>query len=97
MVAGIVIFLLLVGLGFSLWANFNAIKKIEHYEEYSSEMESWILKFQSKVEEANIKLIQIDHKGSFESDDEVGFFFKDLKQLSRDLMALVEEKDLGDE
>jgi hypothetical protein len=27
------------------------------------------------------KLQEIDHKGTFKSDDEVGFFFKSIKQI----------------
>ena len=32
----------------------------------------------------------IDDKGTFESDDEVGFFFEEVKQLGKDLDNLFE-------
>jgi hypothetical protein len=37
------------------------------------------------VNKADAKLKQIDHKGSFESDDEIGFFFKEVKNIQATL------------
>jgi hypothetical protein len=39
------------------------------------------------VSDATTKLNEIDNKGSFESDDEVGFFFKSIMNLSMTLNA----------
>jgi hypothetical protein len=33
------------------------------------------------IEMSEKKLKELDHKGSFESDDEIGFFFKSVKQI----------------
>jgi hypothetical protein len=33
------------------------------------------------IEITDKKLKEIDHKGTFESDDEIGFFFKSIKQI----------------
>ena len=37
------------------------------------------------------KLISLDIKGSFEADDEVGFFFIELKNLSKELTKGVQD------
>ena len=36
----------------------------------------------------------VDEKGSFEADDEVGFFFEELKQLQNTLDTIFEEETL---
>jgi hypothetical protein len=33
------------------------------------------------IELSNIKLNEIDHKGTFKSDDEIGFFFTNIKEI----------------
>jgi hypothetical protein len=39
------------------------------------------------IELSDKKLKEIDYKGSFESDDEIGFFFQSVKQLQEALNA----------
>jgi hypothetical protein len=33
------------------------------------------------IEFSDKKLKEVDHKGSFKTDDEVGFFFEEIKQI----------------
>jgi hypothetical protein len=40
---------------------------------------SWFLEFKNRVVEAHNRLKSIDASGHFEADDEVGYFFKELK------------------
>ena len=68
---------------FLLITIFYALRRINTYEEI-------ILKISSTVELINIQLKTIDDKGSFEADDEVGFFFTELKQLGNELEQLFE-------
>ena len=50
------------------------------------------------MELINIQLKTIDDKGHFEADDEVGFFFTELKQLGNELEQLFEtEVDDGNQ
>ena len=51
-----------------------SLKRITQYEEF-------ILQIQQIVELATIKMKQVDSRGHYESDDETGFFFKQLKEL----------------
>lgn len=80
----IIALLLLGGQLFLIW---NLLRKVEKYEEDIILKNEFITKFQSMVNDANTKLNEIDNKGSFESDDEVGFFFKNLMNLSMTLNA----------
>ncbi len=68
---------------FLLITIFYALRRINAYEEI-------ILKISSTVELINIQLKTIDDKGTFEADDEVGFFFTELKQLGNELEQLFE-------
>ena len=62
---------------------FYALRRINAYENI-------ILNISNTVESIKLQLRTIDDKGTFESDDEVGFFFKEVKQLGKDLDNLFE-------
>ena len=40
----------------------------------------------------NQQIKKIDHKGSFEADDEVGYFYKELKRIINQLNTLGEDE-----
>ena len=62
---------------------FYALRRINEYENI-------ILNISNTIETIKIQLKTIDDKGTFESDDEVGFFFSEIKQLGQDLENLFE-------
>ena len=62
---------------------FYALRRINSYENI-------ILNISNTIESIKLQLKVIDDKGTFESDDEVGFFFKEIKQLGKDLDNLFE-------
>tara|TARA_B100000123_G_C25641972_1_gene389212 strand:- start:114 stop:416 length:303 start_codon:yes stop_codon:yes gene_type:complete len=66
--------------------SFYSLRKINQYE-------SIILNFNNRVEYIKQQLKLIDDKGHFEADDEVGFFFEEIKLLSSDLEELFEPLD----
>ena len=53
--------------------------------------EEIILQVNDKIEYVNQQLKLIDEKGTFEADDEVGFFFEELKGVGKLLDNLFEE------
>tara|TARA_B100000683_G_C12273856_1_gene466935 strand:- start:133 stop:429 length:297 start_codon:yes stop_codon:yes gene_type:complete len=63
---------------------YYSLKRISTYEEI-------ILQVNDKIEYVNQQLKLIDEKGTFESDDEVGFFFEELKEIGAILDNLFEE------
>ena len=65
---------------------YYSLKRITQYEEL-------ILKINDKIEYVNAQLKLIDEKGTFEADDEVGFFFQELKEIGKLLDNLFEEVD----
>ena len=62
---------------------FYALRRINSYENI-------ILNISNTIESIKLQLKVIDDKGTFESDDEVGFFFEEIKQLGKDLDNLFE-------
>ena len=62
---------------------FYALKRINNYENI-------ILKVNETIEFINRQLKIIDNNGHFEADDEVGFFFEEMKQLGQELEQLFE-------
>ena len=48
-------------------------------------LETWIEDFIQTIEKVNIELKQIDYLGSFESDDETGTIFEQIKTIIKQL------------
>jgi hypothetical protein len=65
-------------LGFT---TFNLLRKNERAEDIVVGYLEYLDKMSRVIESAEVKIKKIDAKGSFESDDEIGFFFKQIKQI----------------
>ena len=65
-----------------------SLRRINQYEDL-------IVQFEQIIEFSNAKVKQLDEKGTFEADDEVGFFFQQLKDL-QSLLNNLFELDRGD-
>ena len=48
-------------------------------------LETWVEDFIQTIEKVNIELKQIDYLGSFESDDETGTIFEQIKTIIKQL------------
>ena len=66
---------------------FFSLRRINQYEEL-------ILKFQQIVTFATEKMKTVDANGHYESDDETGFFFDQLKQLQLTLDGMFETEQI---
>ena len=84
----------------------NQYYKITTYEEVVLSQSEEIALLEGQIEEVYISISEayatiktIDAKGSFEADDEVGFFFVLLKDLSQKLYSMfnTEETDIENE
>ena len=64
-----------------LYTTINTLFKIEKYEDIIDGYRTFILNFQQRLQEGNKRIKEIDDKGTFKSDDEVGYFFTELKKL----------------
>ena len=75
----LILSLLVVVLGYT---TFNLLKKNEKAEDAIISYQEYINGLGSTVEFINKRIDEIDSRGTFKSDDEVGFFFDRLKMLS---------------
>ena len=74
----IILSLLVMILGYT---TYNLLKKNEAQEDILAGYMSYLNKFSDIIEFSDKKLKEVDTKGSFKSDDEVGFFFEQIKAL----------------
>jgi hypothetical protein len=64
------------------YTTFNLLKKNEKAEDAIISYQEYINGLGSTVEFINKRIEEIDSRGTFKSDDEVGFFFERLKMLN---------------
>jgi hypothetical protein len=80
----VIILVLMVGiLGYT---TFNLLKKNERAEDTILYYEGYMKEIDEQIRFIDKRIKEIDARGSFQSDDEVGFFFERLKLLN-DLLA----------
>ena len=74
----VILSLMVVILGYT---TFNLLKKNERQEDILAGYMAYLNKISGIIDFSSKKLQEIDHKGHFEADDEVGFFFQEIKQI----------------
>jgi|TARA_Y100001938_G_C7914050_1_gene341039 uncharacterized membrane protein YukC len=67
------------------YATFNLLQKNEKAEDIIISYRDFILKFQDTISKTQKRLNQIDEKGMFKSDDEIGWFFNEIKRLQKQI------------
>ena len=77
-IAIIILSVLVIALGYT---TFNLLRKFEKQEDILAGYLDYLDKLSRVIEVSDEKLKQIDSRGTFESDDEVGFFFQQIKGL----------------
>ena len=70
--------LLVVILGYT---TFNLLRKTEQAEDIIVSYFEYFNLFKETIESSDKRLKEIDERGIFESDDEIGWFFKELKKI----------------
>ena len=81
MIEGIIIGIL-TGLCIILgYTTFNLLRKNEKLEDITLSYRDYLLKLKKHIEVSDMKLKEIASKGTFDSDDEIGWFFKSIKEL----------------
>ena len=82
MIIEIILGLLVLAEGYVIW---NLIRKTEL-------LETWVEDFTQRIETVQTDLKVIDDKGAFESDDEVGSIFEQIKETVNKLDNLIGEE-----
>ena len=71
----IILSLIIVVLSFT---TYNLLKKNEKCEDVIKSYENYMINLSTTIEFSNKKRKEVDSKGTFDSDDEVGFFFQKI-------------------
>jgi hypothetical protein len=75
----IILVLMVVVLGYT---TFNLLKKNERAEDIINSQIKYINEVSEIVQFVDKRMGELDNKGTFESDDEIGFFFQRIKLLN---------------
>ena len=77
-----VILIILGIIGYVIW---NLMKKAEKLENIIEVQEKYITEFYDLVKQSEAKIKEIDANQIFQSDDEIGFFFTNIKNIQEAL------------
>ena len=78
LVLSVILAILVIILGYFTW---NLMRKVEKYEDVAQFQQNYIENLSNVIRESSKKIKEIDANGTFESDDEVGYFFGMLKEV----------------
>ena len=82
----IILGIMVVILGYT---TFNLLRKNEKQEDILTGYMTYLNKISQTIEVADKKIQEIDVKGSFKSDDEVGFFFQQIQSIQTILNSFI--------
>jgi hypothetical protein len=101
----VLVFLLIVSvvlayISLNLYKKYNTLEAdYAELEKIADENKQFLVSLRNKVLSQQSYLRQLDNNGVFESDDEVGYFFKELKTVVQNIAAYVdieiEESDVN--
>ena len=77
-IAIVILSVLVVILGYT---TFNLLRKNEKQEDILMGYMDYLTKISQYIEISDKRLKEVDAEGSFKSDDEIGFFFENLKSI----------------
>jgi uncharacterized membrane protein YraQ (UPF0718 family) len=84
-----VVFTLIIIFLIGIYIIFNLLKKVEKLEKSNIEQEQFILELYNLIKFSEEKIKEIDSNQLFQSDDDVGFFFTNLKNLQNMLSEYI--------
>jgi len=82
MIGYILLSIIIITLG---WTTFNLTRKVE-------QLETWIENYAQRIQNTKQVLEEVDAKGSFEADDEIGVIFTSIKEAVDELNEITEQE-----
>ena len=67
------------------YTTFNLLRKNEKAEDIILSQSDFINKLSTQIDNSQKRLNEIDQKGIFQGDDEIGWFFNEVKIIQNDL------------
>ena len=78
--------IIIVILGYIIY---NLLRKLETAEDILYSYLEYLDKISRIIEISDKKLKEIDYRGAFQSDDEIGFIFKQIKEIQNILSTFI--------
>jgi|TARA_A100001201_G_scaffold14791_4_gene17995 predicted PurR-regulated permease PerM len=73
----------------------NLLIKVEKYEDITVDQTSYLQKVSNLINDSQKHLKNLDEKGVFEADDEVGYFFEQMKNVQKELNRYMLPENYG--
>lgn len=70
------------------YTTINLLRKTEKSEDMIISQATILDRISTQIKESSKKLEEIDTKGVFEGDDEIGWFFNEIKEIQNNLTQL---------
>jgi len=67
------------------WTTFNLTRKVER-------LETWVEDYAQRIQDTQNVLKEIDQKGTFQADDEIGVVFQSIKETVDELNEITEQE-----
>jgi len=91
----VIIGILVVFSGTLSYIIFNLLRKVEKYEDVVQDQTQYLQNISNAVGEGQKHLKNLDEKGVFQSDDEVGYFFEQMKYVQDELNRYMLPQNYG--
>jgi type II secretory pathway pseudopilin PulG len=88
----IILSILIIILGVALR---NLLIKVEKYEDVTVNQTSYLQNISNLITDSQKHLKSLDERGVFKSDDEVGYFFEQLKKVQEELNRYMLPENYG--
>lgn len=75
----------------------NLLLKLEKYEDVTSDQTQYLQNISNTIREGRTHLDSLDERGVFQSDDEVGTFFNQMKEVQNELDRYMLPENYGKE
>ena len=73
----------------------NLLIKVEKYEDVTQDQTAYLQNISNIVNDSQKHLQNLDEKGVFQADDEVGYFFEQMKNVQKELNRYMPPENYG--
>ena len=67
------------------YINYNLLRQVEKYEDITQDQTGYLQRISNTIRDSQKYLTDLDEKGVFQGDDEVGYFFNNMKEVQKEL------------
>jgi len=91
----IIIGILVAYSGILSYIIYNLLKKVEKYEDITVDQAQYLQNVSNLIGDSQKHLSTLDERGVFKSDDEVGYFFNQMKKVQDELNRYMLPQNYG--